>query len=62
MLRENVKDIIAVGFDPKKTLIFSDLETMGGAFYENVVKIQRHASLHTVKKLFGFDDSFSIGM
>ncbi len=26
---ENVKDIIAVGFDPRKTFIFSDLEYVG---------------------------------
>ncbi|TAQ86683.1 hypothetical protein B7494_g5001 [Chlorociboria aeruginascens] len=32
----NAKDIIAVGFDPKKTFIFSDYDYMGGAFYRNV--------------------------
>lgn len=26
---ENAKDIIAVGFDPRKTFIFSDLEYVG---------------------------------
>lgn len=26
----NIKDIIAVGFDPKNTFIFSDFEYMGG--------------------------------
>jgi len=26
---ENAKDIIAVGFDPEKTFIFSDLEFIG---------------------------------
>lgn len=80
MLRENAKDIIALGFDPKKTLIFSDLEIMGGkvkiikdlpdlghdifpagSFYETVVRIQRHVSVHSANKLFGFDSSFSIG-
>ncbi|KAF8426977.1 hypothetical protein EV426DRAFT_686507 [Tirmania nivea] len=34
--RENVADIIAVGFDVKKTFIFSDFDFMGGAFYENI--------------------------
>ena len=29
---ENAKDIIAVGFDPRKTFIFSDLDYVGYAF------------------------------
>lgn len=37
----NAADIIAVGFDPKKTFIFSDFEFMGGAFYKNVVRLSR---------------------
>ncbi len=32
-LRENVKDIIAVGFDIKKTFIFSNLEYVGYAIF-----------------------------
>jgi tryptophanyl-tRNA synthetase len=32
MLRENVKDIIACGFDIKKTFIFSDVKFIGGLF------------------------------
>ena len=31
MLRENIKDIIACGFDVNKTFIFSDIAFMGGA-------------------------------
>jgi tryptophanyl-tRNA synthetase len=38
-LIENCKDIIACGFDPKKTFIFSNLDYMG-SLYPNVVKIQ----------------------
>lgn len=38
----NAADIIAVGFDPKKTFIFSDFEFMGGAFYKNVVRLSRY--------------------
>lgn len=33
LAKENAKDIIACGFDPKRTFIFSDFEYMGGAFY-----------------------------
>ena len=29
LARENAKDIVAVGFDPEKTFIFSDFEYMG---------------------------------
>lgn len=32
-LRENVRDIIACGFDPKKTFIFSDFDYMGYASF-----------------------------
>lgn len=58
---ENAKDIIAVGFDPKKTFIFSDLNYVGGAFYENVVKVSRQITTSTAKAVFGFTDSDCIG-
>ncbi|KAK9367965.1 hypothetical protein V1509DRAFT_624934 [Lipomyces kononenkoae] len=58
---QNVKDIIAVGFDPKKTFIFSDLQYMGGAYYENVVRVARQITTRTAKAVFGFDDSDNIG-
>eukprot|EP00049_Salpingoeca_infusionum_P018151 m.355967 g.355967 ORF g.355967 m.355967 type:complete len:616 (-) comp17398_c0_seq1:308-2155(-) len=61
MLRENVKDIIAIGFDPKKTFIFSDVEFMGGAFYKNVLRIQRRINLNTAMKVFGFELEHNIG-
>ncbi|XP_008823842.2 tryptophan--tRNA ligase, cytoplasmic isoform X2 [Nannospalax galili] len=60
---ENVKDIIACGFDINKTFIFSDLEYMGQSpgFYKNVVKIQKHVTFNQVKGIFGFTDSDCIG-
>ena len=39
--RENAKDIIACGFDLKRTFIFSDFDYVGGAMYRNIVRIQR---------------------
>ena len=54
--RQNARDIIALGFDPKKTFIFSDLDFMGGAFYENVVRISRCVTGSQSKAIFGFDD------
>lgn len=43
-LTQNAKDIIACGFDVSKTFIFSDFEFVGGAFYRNIIRIQRWAS------------------
>lgn len=59
--RENAKDIIAAGFDVEKTLIFSDLQFMGGAFYENIVRTSRQITTSTAKAVFGFQDSDCIG-
>ncbi|KPM05729.1 tryptophan-tRNA ligase, cytoplasmic-like protein [Sarcoptes scabiei] len=57
---ENIKDIIAVGLDPAKTFIFTDLN-QSSAFYENILKIQRLVTFNQVKGIFGFNDSDSIG-
>uniref|UniRef100_A0A8D0BT20 Tryptophan--tRNA ligase, cytoplasmic n=1 Tax=Salvator merianae TaxID=96440 RepID=A0A8D0BT20_SALMN len=60
---ENVKDIIACGFDVNKTFIFSDLHYLGTSpeFYKNIVKIQKHVTFNQVKGIFGFSDSDCIG-
>jgi len=60
---ENVKDIIAMGFDVNKTFIFADLTYMGQCpqFYQNVVRIQKCVTYNQVKGIFGFDDSCPIG-
>ncbi|GJQ81047.1 Aats-trp [Trypoxylus dichotomus] len=60
---ENVKDIIAVGFDVNKTFIFSNFDYMGQApeFYRNVVRIQKCVTFNQVKGIFGFGDSDLIG-
>ncbi|KAK4193114.1 hypothetical protein QBC35DRAFT_482656 [Podospora australis] len=57
----NAKDIIAIGFDPKKTFIFSDYQFMGGAFYENVTRLSKHITLNQARAIFGFDGSTNIG-
>lgn len=41
LARENARDIIACGFDVRRTFIFSDFEYVGGAFYRNIARIQR---------------------
>ncbi|KAJ3126083.1 tryptophan--tRNA ligase [Nowakowskiella sp. JEL0407] len=58
---ENAKDIVAFGFDPKKTFIFSNLDYMGGGFYRNVVKISRTITTSVSKAAFGFVDSDNVG-
>ncbi|XP_054165407.1 tryptophan--tRNA ligase, cytoplasmic-like [Oppia nitens] len=61
--KENIKDIIAMGFDVNKTFIFSDLSFIGKcpAFYENIIKVQRSVTFNQVKGIFGFGDSDCIG-
>eukprot|EP01147_Barroeca_monosierra_P006515 gene6515-7503_t len=61
MCKENIKDIIAVGFDPDKTFIFSDLQIMGGDFYKNVVRFQRCVTLNQAIKIFDFNIENNIG-
>lgn len=58
--RENCKDIIACGFDPKKTFIFSDFDYMGGTFYENIVKIGRCVTFNQTRGIFGFEGNTHI--
>lgn len=57
---ENARDIVAVGFDPKKTFIFSDLEYMGH-MYPNVCRIQKKVTFNQVRGIFGMNESFNIG-
>ncbi|KIY48337.1 tryptophanyl-tRNA synthetase [Fistulina hepatica ATCC 64428] len=59
--RDNAKDIIAVGFNLKRTFIFNDFDYVGGAFYHNVVKISRQITYNQAKATFGFNDSDNIG-
>lgn len=63
MSYENVKDIIACGFDVNKTFIFSDLDYIGQdkEFYRNMIRIQKCVTFNQVKGIFGFGDSDCIG-
>ncbi|XP_034942571.1 tryptophan--tRNA ligase, cytoplasmic [Chelonus insularis] len=60
---ENSKDIIACGFDVKKTFIFSNLEHIGNnvAFYQNMIRIQKSVTFNQIKGIFGFGDSDPVG-
>jgi len=57
---ENVKDIIAVGFDKKKTFIFSDLDYVGH-MYPNIVRIWKGITYNTARACFGFQGDSNIG-
>ena len=58
---ENSKDIIACGFNPDKTFIFSNLETLGGALYKNVVKIMKSTTGNQIKGIYGLTLDNNVG-
>eukprot|EP00658_Telonema_sp_P-2_P022455 TRINITY_DN18977_c0_g1_i5.p1 TRINITY_DN18977_c0_g1~~TRINITY_DN18977_c0_g1_i5.p1 ORF type:complete len:661 (+),score=221.05 TRINITY_DN18977_c0_g1_i5:174-2156(+) len=64
-LRENAKDIIALGFDPEMTFMFSDLDYITGGhgqpFYKNILEVQKRCNLNTAQKVFGFGPDHNIG-
>ncbi|XP_049848546.1 tryptophan--tRNA ligase, cytoplasmic-like [Schistocerca gregaria] len=57
---ENVRDIIACGFDVNKTFIFSNLEYIQH-LYPNVLRIQKNVTVNQVRAIFGVNDSSNIG-
>lgn len=58
--RENILDILSVGFNPEKTHVLVDTEN-AGLLYNNAVKVARHITASAAKAVFGFTDSDSIG-
>eukprot|EP01083_Nonionella_stella_P080953 222697_1 len=54
MARENIKDIIALGFDVTKTFIFIDTEYIQ-YLYPNVCRVQDKVSYNQLKSIFGFE-------
>ncbi|CAD6193408.1 unnamed protein product [Caenorhabditis auriculariae] len=61
MARENIKDIISVGFDPAKTFIFNNLDYMCPPFYENVVKVWKVVNNNQARAIFGFTPEDNLG-
>jgi tryptophanyl-tRNA synthetase len=57
---ENALDIIALGFNPKKTFIFSDID-LANTLYKNALKIAKKITFSTIKATFGLDNSSNIG-
>lgn len=60
-LRENVRDIIALGFDREKTFIFSDFDYVGGQFYRNIVQLQKRMTGNQAMKALGLKTLDNIG-
>jgi tryptophanyl-tRNA synthetase len=58
---ENLIDLIAVGFDPKKTHVFFDTRSIG-AMYSLAVDVAKRIPYSTVRAVFGFPPSQNIGL
>eukprot|EP01084_Bolivina_argentea_P226120 381998_1 len=54
LARENIKDIIALGFDITKTFIFIDTQYIQ-YLYPNVCRVQDKVSYNQLKSIFGFE-------
>ena len=61
MSLENAKDILALGFDPKKTKIMFDLKHMNQDIYNLAINASSKITISTVKAVMGFKDSKNIG-
>ncbi|HJU14202.1 MAG TPA: tryptophan--tRNA ligase [Candidatus Nitrosotalea sp.] len=59
--KENIYDIIAVGFDPKRTKILIDTKDIK-RIYPLALEISKRITFSTVKAVFGFQNSTNIGM
>jgi len=59
---ENALDVIAVGFNPKKThFLVNSRPEHAGLMHDEAIKIADRITASTVKASFGFEDSYSIG-
>lgn len=58
---ENLADILALGFDLKKTRVFFDSRSIA-ALYPLAIRVARKIPYSTVKAVFGFPPSTNIGL
>ena len=56
----NIKDIVACGFDPSKTFIFIN-SSYYSYFSHNLAKINKKVSLHNICSIFGSDKDDNMG-
>ncbi|KAL2761071.1 hypothetical protein ACRALDRAFT_1059245 [Sodiomyces alcalophilus JCM 7366] len=59
--RSNAKDILAIGFNPERTFMFSDYDYIGGSIYANITRIAKRITVNAASAVFGFDGSTNIG-
>lgn len=59
-IRSNIKDIIAFGFDPKRTFIFRNTTYMG-QLYPTVLALQRAMTAGSVRHTLGLRDADNVG-
>ncbi len=57
---ENALDIIALGFDPEKTFIFTDTD-YAGELYPQAVRVAKKITFSTAKAVFGFKNESNVG-
>ncbi len=57
---ENMLDVIALGFNPKKTHFLIDTKH-AGIIYPEAIKVAKKITFSTIKAAFGFTDSNNIG-
>ncbi len=57
---ENLYDILALGFDPKKTRVFFDSRSIA-ALYPLAIRVARKIPYSSVKAVFGLEPSANIG-
>ena len=60
MAYENALDLIALGFNPKKTFIFSDID-YSKTMYKQALRVAKKLTLSTVKATFGFKEDNNVG-
>jgi tryptophanyl-tRNA synthetase len=58
--KENMLDVIALGFDPKKTYFLVDTKH-AGIMYPEAIKVAKKITFNSIKAAFGFNDSNNIG-
>ncbi|HTW40092.1 MAG TPA: tryptophan--tRNA ligase [Thermoplasmata archaeon] len=58
---ENLYDILALGFDPKRTHVFFDSKSIA-AMYPLAIRVARKINYSNVKAVFGFEPSTNIGL
>jgi len=58
--QENMLDVIALGFDPKKTHFLVDTKH-AGIMYPEAVKVAKKITFNSIKAAFGFNESNNIG-